>query len=250
MGGINCGMSGNRTRGGNFVGEYATVTHDLFSVLSTVASVNVTIENVVLSEQDNSETSLIEKDKAVQLLDQAQNQLANVSDHICLAKAILEPIYRQDDLKKEIINPYSKKDQQKSYEFWVDQDIMSSNKKLFDEVVTILKHDGEMGYLNYLDKMSTQLNAILGDLKKEYQSVTTTNSIANGTFQLAIRDAENSVTALTAKTLTLTNTITTALTTYCLVEYTSHVSISGKKLDYNDFTVNSDAAKRLKDDEM
>lgn len=250
MGGINCGLSGNRTTGGHFVEEYASVTHDFFSVLTTVAAVNVAIEDVVLNEQDNSETSLMKRDKAVRLLNQAEEQLLNVRDHLNLATAILEPIYRQADLKKEIVDPYSTQDQQKSYDFWVKHGLVTSNKLLFDKIVSLLKRDGDMGYLKYLAKLSTELSSVLSDLEKEYQSSDTTNSIENGTFQLSMRDAKNSATALTAKTLTLANTITSALTTYCLVEYTSHTSISGKNLDYNNFTVSSDSTDQLKDDEM
>jgi len=251
MGGLNCGMSNDRHKGtSNFVKQYADITQNIFKVLASISNANVSIEDLVMQETENSETSLAKRDIAIKLLSQAESQLDDVQNNINLGISMLEPVFRQPELKDGFVKPYMKKNHQKSYDFWLKHGLINNNLNEYTKIVELLKDNGEIGYLGYLDKLTRSLQTTIRNLREEYASTSARNQIANGTFQLAIRDAENQVTALTAQSFTQMSLITSALTTYCLVEYSSQTSVSGKKPSFDSFTVSSKSSSELEDDEI
>ena len=238
MGGINCGQT-NKIVVGNytFANEYAKVTRDIFNIFKGFSEANVFVENLVLLERDDSKKALSENHKAVNSFVAVLHYISTAKEHITKAQKILLPFVKQPDLNRAYTEPYKKKDQDLSYELWVQAGAISNDKDIFDKAKISLQEDGYVGFLNLLIQQLDELKETVSELLENYESEASEEFIKNGEFQLAMRDAKNSITALTARGLTQISKISSAITDFCLMEYSTQTSISGETPVASDFVV-------------
>lgn len=59
-------------------------------------------------------------------------------------------------------------------------------------------------------------------------------------FQLAIRDAKNNVTALMTNLTAKLSALFSLVSSYCLLEYTLHTSLTGANLTFKDLGIDSE----------
>lgn len=237
MGGINCGASNRRvTKNDIYRLEYAAYTKNLFLCLEHFYRANALVEEFTILEKGNSEaalsaykTTLGEFEASLEYLRQAYSSLSNCYNEIA-------PLFHYSRLKEGAIAEYRSFDALFAKSTFEQAGVVTSETRVWNEVVDILQSGGEVDYLKYQQAELNTLQNILEKLLEEYKSLE--KSVSLGISHIAIRDIDVQVTPYTAMALTKLNDIISSLTYLCLVEFSAHTSISGKKLDVFDLIPN------------
>lgn len=122
--------------------------------------------------------------------------------------------------------------------------MMPGKSESFDQVKLALQKDGDLEYLKILNSKISSLRNVLKDLLTEYSKESVKEDAMRGKLQLSIRDADNKITALTASALTKISQVSTEITSFCLIEYSTHTSLTGKEISYEEYSVLENEQKK------
>lgn len=240
MGGINCGQSNNRTphNGKGYALYYAFVMKDIFKLSKIFSNININVEKMVINEGSDSRKALNYLDKVKKDFDNFAICLNDTILSIKNAKKSLKPFFMQKELRDGFVEPYKENNKSKeSHEFWIENGELPKEDYTFELVFSVLKEKGDLGYLELLEDSVEKLRYTCGLLSKEYGSSLAKANVKKGKLQLAIRDADNNITALTVSAVTSLHNLFVMASSYCLLEYTSHTSLTGKDLNYREYSV-------------
>lgn len=244
MGGINCGQSNNRSPHNGHAGfsmHYAFVMKDVFTLNKTYSEMNIFLEDLVVNELHDSAKALKNRSSIIENLRNLNQELDKTISDIKKAELTLEPYFAQKELREGFVGPFREnKNIRESHDFWVENGELPSENYVFNTAVKVLKEKGDLGYLQLLEKKVSSLYSIVQSLDYEFNSEVTEANIGKGKFQLAIRDAKNDVTALMTNLTSRLCALFSLVSSYCLLEYTSHTSLTGIDLNFRDFGINTE----------
>lgn len=244
MGGINCGQSNNRSTHNGRAGfsmHYAFVMKDVFTLNKIYSEVNIFLEDLVVNELHNSQKALENRNSVIKALKTLNQELNTTKTDIKKAELTLEPYFAQRELKEGFIRPFRENDTiNESHEFWVKNGELLDENYVFNTVAKVLKEKGDLGYLQLLEKKIENLYENVQSLGYEFASDVAEEEIRKGMFQLAIRDAKNNVTALMTNLTAKLSALFSLVSSYCLLEYTSHTSLTGANLTFKDLGIDSE----------
>ncbi|CAJ2235114.1 hypothetical protein [Companilactobacillus paralimentarius] len=244
MGAINCGSSHYGQKNLEYAGQYAEVTKSIFDIQTEFGKANSYVESLVLNERTDSRESLIDLKSSQEHFERAIMSAKSAKEKIQKMQLTLQPLYRQNELHKEFVDPYSQRDQDRAYEFWNKMGMVPGKSESFDQVKLALQKDGDLEYLKILNSKISSLRNVLKDLLTEYSKESVKEDAMRGKLQLSIRDADNKITALTASALTKISQVSTEITSFCLIEYSTHTSLTGKEISYEEYSVLENEQKK------
>lgn len=244
MGGINCGQSNNRSPHNGRAGfsmHYAFVMKDVFTLNKIYSEVNIFLEDLVVNELHNSQKALENRNSVIKALKTLNQELNTTKTDIKKAELTLEPYFAQRELKEGFIRPFRENNTiNESHEFWVKNGELLDENYVFNTVAKVLKEKGDLGYLQLLEKKIENLYENVQSLGYEFASDVAEEEIRKGMFQLAIRNAKNNVTALMTNLTAKLSALFSLVSSYCLLEYTSHTSLTGANLTFKDLGIDSE----------
>lgn len=233
MGGINCGCSNNRViKITEYRLAYAEYTKALFQGLELFSKANSSVEDFTILELEDTPKALLAFRNALDSLDQSKTAFCRAIDFLDKCLAEIRPLFRYDKIKNGSIEQYQITDTDSNYIQWSENGLVTVGKSVWDDVVQSLVTGGEVKYLEYQIGQVEDLIQIISNLMLEYKAIEP--DVRLGVSFVKIRDIEVDVTPYTAQALTKINDIFSSLTALCLLEYTSHTSISGKTIDASD----------------
>lgn len=110
MGGMNCGYSHYGQKNLEYAGQYAEVTKSIFDIQTEFGKANSYVESLVLNERTDSRESLIDLKSSQEHFERAIVSAKSAEEKIQKMQLTLQPLYRQNELHKEFVDPYSQKD--------------------------------------------------------------------------------------------------------------------------------------------
>ncbi|MCH4003712.1 MAG: hypothetical protein LKH52_02605 [Lactobacillus crispatus] len=244
MGGINCGQSNGRSPHNGRAGfsmHYAFVMKDVFALNKIYSEANIFLEDLVVNELLNSQKALENRNSVIHALKDLNQKLDKTIVDIKKAELTLEPYFAQKELREGFIEPFrNNKEINESHDFWVENGELPNENSVFNTTVEVLKKKGDLGYLQLLEESIKDLYGVVQSLSYEFASDKTEKEIRKGMFQLAIRDAKNDVTALMTNLTAKLSALFSLVSSYCLLEYTSHTSLTGIDLNFKDLRITSE----------
>lgn len=247
MGGINCGNSNGRViKNDAYRLEYASYSKYLFKCFESFYNANSLIEEFTILEIDNTDKALVAYKGALVSFQEAITYLQNARNSINNCYSEIEPLFKFSRLKNGSVDQYKKFNSSFAKDLFEKEGIVTSETSVWESVVQSLQSGGEVDYLVYQQTELVALDNILKELLKEYQKLE--KDVRQGVSHVSIRDIEVDVTPLTAMALTKISELTSSLTYLCLVEYSAHTSVSGKKVEVFDLIpkLNDNALKHRK----
>lgn len=233
MGGINCGNSNGRViKNDLYRLEYATYTKYLFKCFESFYSANTFVEEFTLLEIVDTSNALEAYRKALIAFQEAVTYLKHARCSLENCYNEIEPLFKFSRLKNGSVEQYKKFNDSFAKEVFNQEGVVTDEIKVWRSVIQSLQNGGEVDYLVFqqgeLQKFETVLQSLIEEYKKLQQD------IQQGVSHVSIRDIEVDVTPLTAMALTKISELTSSLTYLCLIEYSAHTSVSGKKVDVFD----------------
>lgn len=245
MGGINCGNSNGRVFSiTSYRLNYAEYMKYYFEGLKLFFESNVAVENFTVKEVDSTEEAIELYKESLSLLDKSILQFNESKKYLIECSNVIKPLYKYDKIKNAVVEGYRSINSQEIKSILEENSLTTSENTVWKEVVSNLQNGGEVEYLKYQETQLNTLIEIVSKLKFEYLKLD--KYIQSGTSHVAMRDLDVKVTPFTAQALAKINDISSSISYLCILEYTSHTSVSGKNVTIDDFVINSSVENLLK----
>lgn len=233
MGGINCGVSNGRViKDDLYRLEYANYSKYLFKCFESFYRANAFVEDFTLLEISDTSSAFEAYKIALDTLKDAVNHLESAKLSLDNCYTEIEPLFRYSRLKKGSVDQYKKFEANFAKKLFENESLKTNETAVWESVVHSLQSGGEVEYLVYQKEKLNILADNLVKLIEEYKQLG--KYVRQGVSHVIIRDIEVDITPLTAMILTNINELISSLTYLCLIEYSAHTSISGKKVELFD----------------
>mgnify|MGYP000881808871 CR=1 FL=1 len=246
MGGINCGVSNNKIK---YMSEYrlnyARYMQEYFKFLEQFSKANYFVEEFTIKEIEDTKEANRAYKNVLDLLSFSIESLNESEKYLNTCCELLRPLFKYDKIRDVTRETYSNIDALKSRELWETAGLLTSEQKVWNMVTEKLVEGGELEYLSYQHSELKLLKNHVEKLVLEFEKLE--DSINLGVSYVSIRDLEVNVTPYTAMILSKISDVSSSITYLCLLEYSTHTSISGKELSVEDFIVEKTESTLKKD---